>query len=474
VRSVVRIVRAKSPELRANLVVTIVVAYFGTRGFGWLAGLVCGGGGVAAIAWSLVRGYGDTDRSRAHSSRGAGEHGGMFGTLVHRSSVVLCACAELSYLSACAGPSDATVVRRTDSAGVEIVLSSATDRTLDWRFHRLFALGGSDDGPESFYRLSAGLIGADRRGNLFVLDPPNARIVVFDPDGQFVRSMGGSGGGPGEFRAPGSISVAGDGSVAVFDYGKGSLVRFDTNGEVLDEQPFPLFPTPWQQRHFSQSHDTTLVSTSTAPWEPGNLIQRLRRIVDADTSTLAELLLPPVEPLTFRECPGVSLPQLPIFAPELAWTAQHGIVAFGSSLEYSVSIAEAGTLSRIVRRQIDPAPASRDLAMSQVGEGFTLTVRESSCHADPDDVVDDRGYGKTIPLIGAMLLGPSGELWIRRFTLESGPTAPLDVFDTRGEYVGTLGQAPLSPVILLPGGRAGAVDTDEVGVQRLVVFSIQQ
>ena len=397
----------------------------------------------------------------------------MDGYPVSRWSAVLWLGLGLSGLPACAGDSDASAVLRTDSAGVEIVLSGGSDRVLEWQFHRLFELGGSDEGPESFFRVTAGLIGADASGNLFVLDPTNARIVVFDADGQFLRSMGSSGGGPGEFRAPGSISVSSDGEVAVFDYGKGSLVRFDASGEVNDEQPFPLFPTPNLQRHFSQSGDTTLVSTSTSPTEPGDLTQTLRQIVDSDTLVLAEFPLPPAEIATFEKC-GVSLPLLPVFAPEVAWATRRGMVAVSLSVEYSVSFTEAGRLTRIVRREIEPTSASREQAILHRGDGFRLSSTRGPCLIDPAEMVDKGGYADLIPLIKTVFLSPSGELWVQRFTVDRDAVVPIDVFNVGGAYIGTFVRDSFSPVVLLPGGRVGVVETDELDVQRLVVFSIQR
>ena len=84
--------------------------------------------------------------------------------------------------------------------------------------------------------------------NVLQTAPPNK---VFDKDGHFLRSMGSSGDGPGEFQSPGSFSVSPDGAVAVFDYGKGGLVRFDASGGVGDERPFPYFPSPNLHRHFT-------------------------------------------------------------------------------------------------------------------------------------------------------------------------------------------------------------------------------
>ena len=54
-------------------------------------------------------------------------------------------------------------------------------------------------------------------GQIFVLDRSTDRIVVFSGDGEFVRSFGGSGEGPGEFRSPMALAWDGTGRLWVAD-----------------------------------------------------------------------------------------------------------------------------------------------------------------------------------------------------------------------------------------------------------------
>lgn len=116
------------------------------------------------------------------------------------------------------------------------------------------------------------------------------------------------------------------------------------------------------------------------------------------------------------------MPLQSVFVPELTWATQPGIVAVGSTAEYSVSLNESGRLTRIVRREIDPIPASREQAISHIGDGSPIEIR-NSCFIDQGNMVDKRGYAETIPLIGTVFLSPSGDLWVQRFTFTSGLTA---------------------------------------------------
>ena len=386
---------------------------------------------------------------------------------------ILCLALGFCALSACTGGQDSSVIERADSAGVQIVLSSGSDRVLDWQLHRLFALGGSDQGPESFFRVSPQLVGADAGGNLFVLDPQNARIVTFDTDGHFVRSMGGTGGGPGEFQMPGSMWVSPDGAVAVFDYGKGNLVHFDKSGEVLREQPFPIFPPPTRQRHFGQLHDTILVLTRIPAVDTDGQREVLWHIAGSDTLILAQVLLPPAAMSMFPGCGGgLRLP--PLFSPEVAWDTRAAVVAVSSSHEYSIDVIRLGQFTTRVRRDMSPSPASQGLAIEHLGEGFRINFGRGPCLIEPAEMVDKRGYAKFVPLIQTVLLSPAGELWVQRFAMGQDSVGPVDVFNTSGAYIGTLALGSLVPVVLLPDDRVGIVEKDELDVERLVVMSIER
>jgi hypothetical protein len=384
----------------------------------------------------------------------------------------LCVGTALWSLAGCAGEGDESDVQRTDSAGIEIVVSSGVDRPLERQFRRLFTLGGADEGPEAFFRISPGLIGADAAGRLYVLDPTNSRVVVFDADGRYLRTMGSRGGGPGEFGMPASVSVSPDGAVAVFDFAKGHLVRFDPAGGIADEEPFPIFPAPNQQRHFEQFHDTTVVSASQAMRDEGTLRQVLRQIAGVDTLVLLELPLAQPAMAIFEQCGGgLQLP--PIFAPEIAWAAMGGRVAVTSTADYAVSFWEAGRRTRIVRRDLARVPATREEAVRHLGEGMLVNFGRGPCLIDPGEMVEKRGFADVIPPIRTVLLGPTGELWVQRFTVDPTASMPVDVFDSEGAYVGTLLRESFQPVILLPDGRVGVVEKDELDVERLAVYAME-
>lgn len=77
---------------------------------------------------------------------------------------------------ACGGDAGgAPAVSRSDSAGIEIVRGPREDAPLEWTFRREFALGGAAEGPEAFFRVSAGDVATDTAGREV------ARTMRFSP-----------------------------------------------------------------------------------------------------------------------------------------------------------------------------------------------------------------------------------------------------------------------------------------------------
>lgn len=78
-------------------------------------------------------------------------------------------------------------------------------------------------------------IAIDANDQVYVSDRAPARILVFDSTGQFVRSIGREGRGPGEFIAPTIGAVAG--RVIVHDPQVRRLTAFSSNGRLLWTKP---------------------------------------------------------------------------------------------------------------------------------------------------------------------------------------------------------------------------------------------
>lgn len=91
-----------------------------------------------------------------------------------------------------------------------------------------------------------------KNGEIYVSDGyGNARVVKFDRNGNFMKSWGKRGSGPGEFTLPHALAVDREGRVYVADRESQRIQIFDADGTYLKEWrgigfPYGLFLTPDQ------------------------------------------------------------------------------------------------------------------------------------------------------------------------------------------------------------------------------------
>lgn len=77
-------------------------------------------------------------------------------------------------------------------------------------------------------------------GEVYVLDGAFKKIVVFSPDGEFLRLFtGGAGEGPGEFGLPVSLSWGPGGDLWIHDLHLQRITRFSPDGRVVATLPVP-------------------------------------------------------------------------------------------------------------------------------------------------------------------------------------------------------------------------------------------
>lgn len=368
-------------------------------------------------------------------------------------------------MGACGSGDERPAVTRVDSAGIQIVTYDGPDVPLGWTFDSLFALGGSEEGEDSFYQVRPALVGADGAGHVYVLDRSRMRVVAFDSSGGFVRAMGGAGGGPGEMQFPLALTVTPDGRVAVYDAAKGALLWFGPDGAILEPQAI-VGGYRGGEVHYS---DSGLV----LPWhawggevgEPGR--DELVRLASPDTLRLTSVPGAPVKETFFESC-GMGISGIPpVFWPSLRWAAAGNKVAVTTAARYEVVLLAGARPVNTIRRPLEPAAATTAAAAREIGDAFRVGTSGGVRECDTDEVVEQLGVADRIPIIAEIRDGPGDTWWVRR-----RDAAGVDVFGGDGAYLGTLPATAPYPALSLPGDRIGSIVTDEVDVERLVIYRV--
>ncbi len=134
----------------------------------------------------------------------------------------------------------------------------------------------------------------------------------------------------------------------------------------------------------------------------------------------------------------------------------------------------AGVLERRISREDEPRPASRELALQEVGEGYEITA-PVRCRISPTELVEARGFAATVPAISGLAVAPDGSIWVRRGLVNGEGEPSIDVYEPDGAYFGTL--PPGSPFPVAFAGRATdyrvvSLRRADTGVTEILVHGI--
>jgi DNA-binding beta-propeller fold protein YncE len=108
----------------------------------------------------------------------------------------------------------------------------------------------------------------DAAGNTYISDGyVNSRVAKVDKEGNWLKSWGELGDGPGQFNTPHSIATDADGNVYVADRGNRRIQVFDGDGEFLRQMTIDV-PTPVDARSAIGNKPTATTGTMApgAPW----------------------------------------------------------------------------------------------------------------------------------------------------------------------------------------------------------------
>ncbi len=359
--------------------------------------------------------------------------------------------------------------RGSDSTQIRTRLAPGEDVILGWSATFEHEILRSRDPDEPFASLTKGLVAADRHRRIYVYDDPSGKVLVLDSSGTVLGTRGRRGRGPGEISNPSGLGVDAEGGLVVFDVAKSGLVRFAPSGEILPEvrivgmhEGGPIVTAP----------GLVTMGVVELDRQGHQLVQRL--VVLADTGS-SEVLATVAQPLTramrFPGCPNpVVLP--PLFAPRLVWSGNDQVVAAVSDASYTIALYRNERPPIRIGRDIKPRSATRQLALQEVASA-RLPQKEGSCRVSPAELVEARGFASEIPEVAGLAVSPSGELWVRRQSLDS-EGAVIDVFSAEGEYHGSLPSGTPFPDVFLDRLHFLVVERGEDGVAHLRLYRLNR
>ena len=376
----------------------------------------------------------------------------------------------------------------------QIIQLPAEDRGLDPDLAEIYRVG-SLDGPEwEQFGMIAG-VDFDDVGNLHILDGQVARVFVVGPDGDLAREYGRAGEGPGEFEDAAWIGVAGTGRAIVFDFQRNGFQVFDAGGGFerlvrfqgdyslvpeLDVGPRGdvLFPNG---RVSSVSLAAALAGNNDPNREGARPVVRLvLNGFDVVTDTLAQAWMPGPEQRLYRAANG-SQRERSLIPPLLVGALPGGGVVYSDSSAYRIRVASSdGTVERVLTRPLPPRPMTERMGETARQREIELHEAEMRSAVESLDLsdgaiafmrerVESLQFYHELPVIRDLQTTPDGTIWVWRRGPDPVTEGPIDLVTSGGRYLGSYPAGTPMPDAFGPGGLVAFVETDELGVQTVVV-----
>jgi len=318
---------------------------------------------------------------------------------------------------------------------------------------------------------------------------------MYGPDGSFICNVGHEGGGPGEYKSPGAIAVLPDNRLIVRDPGNARVSIFDSDGEYAEQLWYPGgFNT--SRRMYTDTagfvYSMVLLNYGTAPWD---WIMGLARIDPAagivDTVPAPTWDYQPPQITGSRENSSSSS-NVP-FSPDDEWTfSPLGYMVGGVSTDYRIDLYRVGEPVLRIERDWIPVPVKREEAEEQRRRQTENMQRQFSGWKWNGPAVPD-----TKPPFTNLVVSEEGNIWVQlsqegyatmteaealaeerrtnRPQLRFTEPAAYDVFSPDGKYMGHV-QAPrsfrTSPEPIVRGDTVWAITRDELDVARVVRFML--
>jgi hypothetical protein len=339
--------------------------------------------------------------------------------------------------------------------------------------------------------VSAGARQAD--GDIVLADAGSGTVRLYRADGTFAALLGGSGGGPGEFRDPTQIVIDSSDGIAVWDDAAWRVTRFDPDGDFVGVQGFgmgdvaALTQPPFYPASGRLLADEELLvrlvekevaskggkSASVSVQAGGRARDGLLRIA-ADMSGAELVMELQGEETVIVEAPWGPQPIAPPLARRARIAVQPGVARFcaGDQEEARVTCLDPEGRQVFINWVTDPLPVAEGDPEVQEWRAETEEIYlQKLGRGDVTRFLDLVPVPEFRPPYSALILDTEGNLWVERGPVPGEGAIEFLLFDPSGLLRGPVLVPPVR-ILEIGDDYVLGVARDEMEVQYVQVLSL--
>jgi hypothetical protein len=340
---------------------------------------------------------------------------------------------------------------------------------------------GALEGEEEYMLGAINQIAVDEDGGIYAYDFREPSIRYYDADGTYVRSLGGEGEGPGEYRdAVLAMKVRRDGRLVIRDARNLRLSLYGPDGSFSEQWHVEsgLFTS---EAMFVDRRDHAYLKIMTGRPERNKQWPIALLHLD-DMGTVVDTIPQPT-------IDGEPLESTGRFGPAKIWTmGPDGSMVVGLSADYTIEVRRPdGSVLRI-ERDYDPVELAADerLEYEAVNDWYRKYQGENLTAEIPP-------VPSTKPAFKGLTVGDDGRIWVElhgearkdetvvaRAVDERTPPAVTwrepeiyDVFEADGDYLGRVLAPERTGIHVLRGDTAWGLRTGESGERYIVRMHLE-
>jgi hypothetical protein len=309
-------------------------------------------------------------------------------------------------------------------------------------------IGGSE-GKGEYLFLEIRDIAVDNKDRIFLLDLKEAHVKIFDGKGQYLKTFGKKGQGPGEMSRPSSLEITPQNEILVNDPLARKIHFFTLEGNF--------------SRAVAQTNSAFFSDPKVDA--DGNIIASYM-IIEQEVTYVLKKFSPQLKDLTtIFSTKVLEYPYINPFFPECYWDVMQGSkLVWGFADKYELYILDSrGTLERKIVKEYDPVKITEEEKEKFIEERF----------GGPENIdpIVKLSWNEHHNAFIYLCLDDRGRIFVR--TYEKGPgqeESYYDVFDPEGKY---LAKVPLrSRPYVIKKDSLYTIEEDDEGYQTVKKYKV--
>jgi hypothetical protein len=319
----------------------------------------------------------------------------------------------------------------TTKDGVRHVTNPARpiEKPSTFKLNELWRVGGDDDSDDVIFGVLNDMA-TDGAGNIYLLDSQLNEVLIYSPSGEYLRSIGRAGEGPGEFRMPRALFIAEDNRVAVLQMMPGKIIMLTPDGDAAGNHPTP--ETDGVMMFTGARPAGNHIVVGTQQWSRQDteftITSALIRVSPEGKQTAAYWEKSTPQDMNNRVFDERKLGAAPIWS-----AAPDGRVFICDDFDaYNIQVRNPdGTPDRVIEREFELRVRSKE---EKELRGPQIRLRTSH-----GDLKTEMIKSKTDRTVLAIYPREDGDVWVLSsrgaFDTADGEIATFDVFNAEGKFV---------------------------------------